>query len=628
MSKTKDNIDFKFISEEPKKSKANDPLSFGHDQIVNALESFTITCHTPFTIGLFGKWGSGKSTIVENLQDNLITKGVPTIIFDVWKHEGDALRRTFLKDIDTQLKSERLTKFYKENFELDARLVSNTTTIREEIKLKRKELLISLVVTLGYFLIFLIGIALIWFLFVYRLNWLSPSDYSFKFILTIFLSAIPFASVLTKLTEKYTDKKKTEIKNDKFQDPHEFEAEFNNVLNNIIPPRAVIVFDNLDRVSGENAVKIISTIKTFLEPIDKKNEDKEVVFLIPCDVEAIKNHLKKIFAQEVENSQTGSHADEYLRKFFNTIVWIPEFFDTELEKLATEKLAETKISDFDNQELSALIVFVFDQNPRQIIQFINILVANYQLLKQRNIPNFSLKDNVPQLAKYLLLIQRFPEVMEVYRKGMLYNLEDGTTLVALLNEQSLVLPQNEMLDFNKFKALTEHVYIDSLEVFFKFKISEFESTFENSSRLIKLIESNRIKDLFEETIGEKNEEKEKEKENDKKYLDSLELKNKQYELSQIVKQKISSTSNPVIAFKFINGVLYLTKKYDLELEYPAYREIIQNLKKGESHFQLIDPSSMISECVNKSKDKDLRGEFISVCKKQWLSDFESYKQKE
>lgn len=42
------------------------------------------------------KWGSGKSTITENLRNSLVNKDVPVIIFDVWKHEGDALRRTWI----------------------------------------------------------------------------------------------------------------------------------------------------------------------------------------------------------------------------------------------------------------------------------------------------------------------------------------------------------------------------------------------------------------------------------------------------------------------------------------------------------------------------------------------------
>jgi adenylylsulfate kinase-like enzyme len=57
------------------------------------------------TIGLFGGWGTGKSSIVENLKTNLLSEKTPVVIFDVWKHDGDALRRTFLKNMDIQLSS-------------------------------------------------------------------------------------------------------------------------------------------------------------------------------------------------------------------------------------------------------------------------------------------------------------------------------------------------------------------------------------------------------------------------------------------------------------------------------------------------------------------------------------------
>ena len=54
----------------------------------------------------------------------------------------------------------------------------------------------------------------------------------------------------------------------------------------------MIAFDNLDRVGGEKAIEIMSTIKTFLDPVDEEVENVDVVFIIPCDESAIKRHLR------------------------------------------------------------------------------------------------------------------------------------------------------------------------------------------------------------------------------------------------------------------------------------------------------------------------------------------------
>jgi ABC-type microcin C transport system duplicated ATPase subunit YejF len=45
----------------------------------------------PFTLGLFGEWGSGKTSIIRAVGKAVEQKGCAA--FDVWKYEGTALRR-------------------------------------------------------------------------------------------------------------------------------------------------------------------------------------------------------------------------------------------------------------------------------------------------------------------------------------------------------------------------------------------------------------------------------------------------------------------------------------------------------------------------------------------------------
>ncbi|MYH40389.1 MAG: hypothetical protein F4150_01075, partial [Chloroflexi bacterium] len=49
------------------------------------------------TIGLEGRWGSGKSTIVGLLERRLTGPDSLVFVFDAWAHEGDPLRRSFLQ---------------------------------------------------------------------------------------------------------------------------------------------------------------------------------------------------------------------------------------------------------------------------------------------------------------------------------------------------------------------------------------------------------------------------------------------------------------------------------------------------------------------------------------------------
>ena len=294
----------------------------------------------------------------------------------------------------------------------------------------------------------------------------------------------------------------------------------------------MIAFDNLDRVGGEKAIEIMFTIKTFLDPVDEEVENVDVVFIIPCDESAIKRHLRNTlsYSKDFRGDDYHNYAGEYLRKFFNTIIWIPEFYINELEDLASEKLRETKIKDFENDELAALIVQAFDKNPRQIIQFINILISNYLLVSQRLIKGFSLSKDIAKLAKYLLLIQRFPDIMETYRRSMIYQLEETPIELDKTNVDGIRnFSEKRVSDFHDFLKLTEHVKIESLDQFFKLRTNKFERKLENSSRVIKIIEANKISELTQYKELASEEQNNKSFTEDLNFIQNFDIQNKQHE---------------------------------------------------------------------------------------------------
>ena len=64
------NDDFNFLSERPlKTSKELSDSEFGHEEIATTLVKIVKKCPAPFTIGLFAKWGSGKSTVAFSLKE-------------------------------------------------------------------------------------------------------------------------------------------------------------------------------------------------------------------------------------------------------------------------------------------------------------------------------------------------------------------------------------------------------------------------------------------------------------------------------------------------------------------------------------------------------------------------------
>jgi hypothetical protein len=87
---------------------ASDP--FGHSDYVDAIETALEKVPSQFTLGLFGPWGSGKSTILGELSRRINSSAKPDMalaVFDAWRYGGDSFRREFVREVGEQLKLHR-----------------------------------------------------------------------------------------------------------------------------------------------------------------------------------------------------------------------------------------------------------------------------------------------------------------------------------------------------------------------------------------------------------------------------------------------------------------------------------------------------------------------------------------
>lgn len=616
---TLEEFNYSFIPEKPIVGDIENPLKFGHDEIVDTLDNIIRNApkENSLTIGLYGNWGSGKSTIATSLMSKLSKEKIPLIIFDVWKHEGDGLRRTFLNHLDNILRKvgikandeDKAIKYLPNDFELNKSLNRDSSEETEDNTYDYIGALLFLVkFYVGGIILLIIG----WLIIDKGFAWYDITKADISSVVKAIIALVPISLLIEKAVQKSRSVTLSKVYNQKFKDPIEFTNEFNNLLNAIKSEIIVIVFDNLDRVSGEKAVEIISTIKTFLEPIDEENTSKQVVFIIPCDDTAIKKHLRSVFQKDqVDTTETRKYIDEYLRKFFNTIIRIPAFNVDEMEDFTWQLLVDTEIQDFQEKELSSLITSVFKDNPRQVIQFINSLIANYLLLRERetkkdnSIEEGFLEKNTLQLAKYLLLVQNFPEIMQKFQTKLIYDLDYFTrdTIIGHKDEYSgareIRYIQNEFDSFERFLDGTPNIYIDSLEIFFKFRRTKSEQAFPNSSRLIKMIDKNDFKEL-------KGLKDEKTKEQDEKigYIESLKLSDKLKEFGNVINLKLEEKkTNPVDVCKFINGVFYLTNYEGITLPKIIYQNIAGkiNIPSINSFINHIDPNIVKEEFMDKYK---------------------------
>jgi predicted KAP-like P-loop ATPase len=74
---------YQLLSDNPQ---AKDRLGF--QPMADILVDVTEQTEPPFTIGIFGEWGSGKTTLMTLVRRQLEDRNAKTVWFNAWKYDG------------------------------------------------------------------------------------------------------------------------------------------------------------------------------------------------------------------------------------------------------------------------------------------------------------------------------------------------------------------------------------------------------------------------------------------------------------------------------------------------------------------------------------------------------------
>lgn len=319
-----------------------------------------------FTIGLFGGWGTGKSSILKTVREKLETDEVKFITYDAWKYANDSFRRMFLLKVQEELKydkTEEMQRFYQ----------SETAEAEPKTHISNNYLFV-IVLSLLIILVIINSIPIV------------PDDWK------ISLSSIfTLAGLLITVFNGVFQKLKIQISKPHLFAPEQFEKCFKEMISNAfkkdnclemifkyikVTPKSitgveklVIVIDNIDRCHTEMAYQLLTDIKTFLS-----DEKLNVIFVIPVDDEALKQNL---FSKSNIEQDCNKEKEEFLRKFFNVTIRIKPHQSTELNAFAKELNRKYKLGY--NDDTIALCSKEFATNPRRIIQLFNNLASELDL---------------------------------------------------------------------------------------------------------------------------------------------------------------------------------------------------------------------------------------------------------
>lgn len=399
-----------------------------HKNIAERLYSVISDSATPgLTIGLEGKWGSGKSTVIKILNEKL-KKEEETFVFyiDTWAHEGDPLRRVFLESFIEEI----IQQFPK----LSDKKKETLDEIQGKVQYRQKTTIISKIPEIDFAgkittaLAFLVPLGTVMvdhsfdsltFERGYPLNW------SFIFG-CLFMIAPLLASVIFNLKgmrffkTKETDSTK-EVSNEEEKSSVDFNIRFVELQDFLVSQlnikKIICVIDNLDRIKEEDALKIWSTLQTFVQGknsnVNSVTDKVKFFVLVPYDEQG----LRKLWSKESENQ---SCSNSFFNKNFQLRIYVPQLIVSDWIDFAKKQIDEALFSYKVEEKQDILNVFECTRESlgdaptlREIKIYINQIAFLYPLHKK----NSSLKALCYYVVLKYLKFKDYDTILNDLRKG-------------------------------------------------------------------------------------------------------------------------------------------------------------------------------------------------------------------
>ncbi len=310
-----------------------DELGFEHTAIV--LADAAVETNEPLTIGIFGEWGTGKTSTMRLIEEKVHEKpNAVAVWFNAWQYEKEdhlivPLTATIEQDIASQID----TKNWK------GKVLKGAENLRDALRS----------IAYGFSIKGKVGFPL---LSEAEIN-LSPKD----------------------MIERYQDLTKDAVLArslyfDAFKRLKELSV---NKTKLGTPPKIVVLVDDLDRCFPDKAVELLEGIKLVLH-------QPGFSFVIGVNDEIIQKFIKTKY--EKEFNITGSYFDQYLDKIVQVKVPVPS---REPESDEMENYIESLLDDevFKDKETRSAIVLLVSHackhNPRSIVRLLNRVMISSRI---------------------------------------------------------------------------------------------------------------------------------------------------------------------------------------------------------------------------------------------------------
>ena len=348
---------------------------------VETLADIAQTGNTPLTIGVFGSWGAGKTSLMMMVRD-LLVEDCTIAWFDAWKYDKEeTLWRAFLLSIlsalheNDKLSDDELSRLTAMLYRaLDLEKTGGVTI--DLAKLTGKTVLAGVQMGLSFFP----GVS----------------------ALTKLVEELQKSSVGT-ASEGLTDaiqRERSKIHLEQVRSLEQFEREFRLLVDDRVESkgeRLVVFIDDLDRCLPEKAIEVLEAIKLFVDA-------PGCVFILGLDREVIERGIEIRYREHKQKDRDQLVIDgaRYLEK----IIQLPFQLPT-VERAKMDEFVGGLAQDWGDERCPAIFAEGLGENPRQIKRTVNMFLMLWKLADRRELKE---KITPTRLAKVVAIQAMYPHL--------------------------------------------------------------------------------------------------------------------------------------------------------------------------------------------------------------------------
>ena len=331
-------------------SPAEGNLVLDFPKYVNTISRMIENSTPKFNVGIFGGWGTGKTTLMLNIEETLENKDVRCLNFNAWRYQNESthatipLMLTIITDLYKRKEIQRILDQPSKNMQPET---TQEQKREESWRSKIKRILRGLSVNVNFGIPGLVDVGI---------GYEPPNEES--------------ASVQQDEKSPY-EIGRAPLSKTTLQEGLDLIVA---LLNEIPGPdhslRLVVFIDDLDRCTPEKAIEVFESIKVFFEI-------KGIVFVLGLSNEIVELAINEKY-KYLEGYFSGQ---DYLKKIIQLPFTIPSWQERDVEAFLDVILKSYKHKKYKKifQDHKNLVLQAVENNPREVKRFLNHFIIAYDI---------------------------------------------------------------------------------------------------------------------------------------------------------------------------------------------------------------------------------------------------------